>query len=491
MATVFRKTYTQPLPKHTEIVERRGRRVVMWFDRRGRRKYDDLTTGIRGEPKIIRESPTYFARYRDANGGERIETTGCKDEQAARQVLAEMVKRVEHRKAGILTPEQDRQADFANQSIADHVAAYLEHLKAKTVRGKRVSAHHRRNVKHQLERTMAECGFKRVGDISREAMETWMNQREAKGMAGRTRNTHRAAIVAFCNWCVESGRLSFNPLSRLHKADEHGDRRRIRRALTEDEIARLLKAAELRPIAELGRESVPKPMSERQGRRTWSKAELTFGTLDAAYRRGLDLLANQPERIDPLAFLGRQRALMYRMMIYTGLRKSELASLTVGQIHLDRRYPCAELPAKDEKAGRGAMIPLRTDLVESLRKYIDELQARNIATVIPHDAHLFPMPKDMIRVFDRDLAAAGIPKHDERGRVVDIHALRHTFGTHLSKAGVAPRVAMAAMRHSLLDLTTNIYTDPVLLDVAGAVESLPAFSTSEHSVMENIRSAAE
>ena len=59
---------------------------------------------------------------------------------------------------------------------------------------------------------------------------------------------------------------------------------------------------------------------------------------------------------------------------------------------------------------------------------------------------------------------------------MDIHALRHTFGTHLSKAGVAPRIAMAAMRHSSLDLTMNIYTDPVLLDVGAAVDALPAFS---------------
>ena len=39
---------------------------------------------------------------------------------------------------------------------------------------------------------------------------------------------------------------------------------------------------------------------------------------------------------------------------------------------------------------------------------------------------------------------------------------------------LAPRVAMAAMRHSSLELTMNVYTDPALLDVAGAVEALPA-----------------
>jgi len=61
---------------------------------------------------------------------------------------------------------------------------------------------------------------------------------------------------------------------------------------------------------------------------------------------------------------------------------------------------------------------------------------------------------------------------------VDIHALRHTFGTHLSKNGVPPRTAQAAMRHSSLDLTMNVYTDPELLDVAGAVEALPELSLS-------------
>jgi hypothetical protein len=52
---------------------------------------------------------------------------------------------------------------------------------------------------------------------------------------------------------------------------------------------------------------------------------------------------------------------------------------------------------------------------------------------------------------------------------------RTTFGTHLAVAGVHPQVTQAAMRHSRIELTTNFYTDPALLDVAGAVEALPAF----------------
>ena len=78
-----------------------------------------------------------------------------------------------------------------------------------------------------------------------------------------------------------------------------------------------------------------------------------------------------------------------------------------------------------------------------------------------------------MKILNRDLAAAGIPKVDERGRTVDVHALRHTFGTLLSKGGVAPRTAQEVMRHSSIDLTMKTYTDPRLLDVAGAMEALP------------------
>ncbi len=47
----------------------------------------------------------------------------------------------------------------------------------------------------------------------------------------------------------------------------------------------------------------------------------------------------------------------------------------------------------------------------------------------------FVSPPGLARILDRDLKLAGIPKRDERGRTVDVHAMRHTFGTWLSKGG--------------------------------------------------------
>ena len=112
---------------------------------------------------------------------------------------------------------------------------------------------------------------------------------------------------------------------------------------------------------------------------------------------------------------------------------------------LEETQPYLDLKAKDEKSGRGAHIPLRDDLAAELRKYVSEKRHR-LKTAAPLSASmpLFEFPRSLVGIFDRDLAATGIEKQDQRGRSLDVHALRHTFGTHLSKAGVPPRVAQGA-----------------------------------------------
>ena len=154
-------------------------------------------------------------------------------------------------------------------------------------------------------------------------------------------------------------------------------------------------------------------------------------------------------------------------------------------LHLDDERSYAELAAKNAKSGKGAMIPLRADLVRDLREHLDEKLAQHrrqtlrdgrtdVPMALPGDTKLFDMPRDLIRIFDRDLVAAGIKKTDADGRTMDVHCLRHTFATLLSKAGVVPRMALELMRHSDIRLTMNTYTHLQLIDTAGAVEALPS-----------------
>ena len=57
---------------------------------------------------------------------------------------------------------------------------------------------------------------------------------------------------------------------------------------------------------------------------------------------------------------------------------------------------------------------------------------------LPAATPLFDMPDSLVGTFDRDLAAAGIAKKDERSRTVDVHALRHTSGCTYPWPGSRP-----------------------------------------------------
>ena len=55
----------------------------------------------------------------------------------------------------------------------------------------------------------------------------------------------------------------------------------------------------------------------------------------------------------------------------------------------------------------------------------------------------------------------------------------------LTTAGISPRVAQEAMRHSIVELTRRAYTDPKLLDIAGAIEALPTIKSNKTNAANN------
>ena len=194
-------------------------------------------------------------------------------------------------------------------------------------------------------------------------------------------------------------------------------------------------------------------------------------------RLATERLAANPKFARKLDQRGRERALVYRTLVLTGLRRGELASLLIGSMELDAPTPFAVLAAGDEKNGQGSSIPLRADLVVELREWIAEKRAGFSGSDDEFQRlPLFAVPASLLKVLNRDLKAAGIPKTDERGRVVDVHAMRMTLATMLNNAGVAPRTAQEIMRHSDIRLTMATYTDAKLLNVSGALDSLPTLT---------------
>lgn len=456
MGSVFKKTATKPLPEGAELITRKGERYARWKDRNGKKKTAPVTTGRDGSDRIVVTARTFTAKYRDGQGIVREEPTGCRDETAARQVLQELVQRADKVRSGMRTKAEDAAVDHQRGPLADHIADYLEHLEANGY-----SKTHRDNVARHLRRIREGCRFACLADLDRNTLEKWLVLQTKRGMGARTRNMHLASAVAFANWCLqpENSRMLANPFTGIAKASEKADCRRMRRALFEGELVQLLDVARRRPLLDA--------MTIRRGKNK--------GKLLANVSEGNRLRLEQ---------LGRERALIYKTMVLTGLRKGELATLEVGQLELSGPVPYLTLDPDDEKNREGSEIPLRRDLAIDLRGWLEDKltslqdasrrRGEPIPSRLPMDAKVFRVPDKLVRILDRDLKLAGIPKVDDRGRSIDVHALRHSFGTLLSKGGVPPRTAQAAMRHSTIDLTMNNYTDPRLLDVHGALDALPA-----------------
>ena len=486
MGSVYKKTATKPIPKGAELFTKNGKRFARWKPSTGKARTAPVTTGHDGTDRIVVTVGTYLAKFRDGSGYVCEVSTGCRDEDAARSVLGKLERRAELVKSEVISAGEAATADHLCEPFADHFGLYLLTLQAKDV-----SPKHLVETKRLATRLARDCKFVRLADVGLQPVERWMTARKVEGMSARTRNSYSQSLSGFCKWCVQTERLASNPLARIAKADEKSDRRRQRRAMTEAELVKLLEVARLRPLAEFGRETLAVDASEaeatgkRRKRSNWTYKPLTLDSLHAATKRARERLADNLDFVAELERLGRERALIYKTLVLTGLRKGELASLTVGQLELDGPMPFVVLNAADEKNRQGSTIPLRHDLANDLRDWLSD--APSSATLkLGHSnrisdrerlqSQLFTVPESLGKILDRDLLAAGIDKADERGRTIDVHALRHSFGTLLSKGGVAPRTAQAAMRHSNINLTMNVYTDPKLLDIQGALDSLPSLN---------------
>lgn len=271
----------------------------------------------------------------------------------------------------------------------------------------------------RMERLAAECGWATLADITGDSFCKWRetavgnadhNRKDQKSrtivkLSPRAKNHYLAALNTFCRWCAKPrrGRLAVNPVDGVEKVDESADVRRERRALSAEDLGRLL-------------DVVPDH-----------------------YRLG------------------------YQVLMATGLRRGELLALRWGDVRLNAPHPFIQLRIAENKSKRADVLPLRADLAELLRTAKgDADDGEAVVKMLPR-----------IPTHRKYLAAAGIPWKDAAGRRADLHALRHSYGTLLSKGGVSPREAMSLMRHTDLRLTMKTYTDPRIFDLAGAVEKLP------------------
>src|SRR5262245_26223290 len=178
----------------------------------------------------------------------------------------------------------------------------------------------------------------------------------ARGRSVATSNHYLTAVKGFCNFLVPRI-LAANPLDDLDALNAEADPRHERRALEPEEFARLIEQ-----------------------------------TRAGAVRRQLS---------------GADRAALYLVAAYTGLRASELASLRPSAFHLATTPATVTIRATHAKDRSTDAIALQDDLVPILAAFLKNRPAGRPVWDGTRDWHR--RAADTLRT---DLAAAGIPFRD-------------------------------------------------------------------------------
>lgn len=170
--------------------------------------------------------------------------------------------------------------------------------------------------------------------------------------------------------------------------------------------------------------------------------------------------------------IGRRDRALLALLYGTGIRASECASLRSGQVDLTRLTIHVR-----GKGGHERVIPLNPQLAEVLRSYA---QARGPA---------LPTAPFLRSRFGRPLSRGGVYERvrtwGQRSRVgipLSPHRMRHTFATHLVRAGVGLVTIRDLLGHRQIT-STQIYLHVTAEDLRSAAARHPIGSllaTVEH-----------
>jgi integrase len=120
----------------------------------------------------------------------------------------------------------------------------LEQFRTKMVADGSTSEHVKKTVGHVL-KICHEADIATLQQIRREVIERWIaTEFQKKERSPRTINSYLISIRAFVGYLNGIEVLPINPLKPIKKLNEAVDRRKNRRALTADEVERLLAVAD-------------------------------------------------------------------------------------------------------------------------------------------------------------------------------------------------------------------------------------------------------
>jgi len=356
------------------------------------------------------------------------------DKASAERILAKRVAGAALRRDGVIDARTDSYVVAAKRPLTEHVEDWRASLAAKGATPQYVAMSVTR-VRAVL--TGTDATHWPSLDATRVA--GFLAEQRERGMSVETSNHYLRRVKQFARWMVTTRRAIDNPLACLSIQNSRPHVRHERRPLSPDELRELLATATTAP--------------------TWRN------------------------------MTGSDRAMLYRAAVETGLRANELRTLTVGSFDLDDNPPTVTVAAAYSKHRRADTLPLRTATATTLARWLGGADRSALAFPTMPEKTAEMIRQDLRRARARWIRAVAdranrrerrdsefLATVDGDGRVVDFHALRHTFITNLARGGVHPKLAQALARHSTITLTMDRYTHTVIGEQADALSSLPDLS---------------
>lgn len=269
-----------------------------------------------------------------------------------------------------------------------------------------------------------------------------------KGLSPNTRAAYAGDLERFLNYLTSRGVVSINAVRREHITDFLMAQRD--QGISTNSLCRRLVAIKVffRYLQQEGllAANVTEAMDSPK---IW---KMLPGTL--TYREVERLLASP----DPSQRFGLRDQAILETMYGTGLRVSELAALTLNDLHFDEGYVrCLG------KGNKERVVPIGEKARSVLRRYLDESRPALAKDRPVHAVFLNyrgrPLSrKGLWKLIKKHARAAGITKN------VKPHTLRHSFASHLLANGAPLRMIQEMLGHADIS-TTQIYThvDPARL----------------------------
>lgn len=407
MGRIFHPSYTRSLPAEARVFARDGLQFAIVTYRGVPRECE--VREVRGRLRVFIELLDRWAvEWTDENGRTRARTVG-RDKRMATAALTRYEDRAARRRHGL--PDHAGEAQARGRPIMAVVSEYLAVLA-----GGDTSPAYREQVRQRLASIQRGCGWETWPDVSADGLVMYLGRlRDTKrkgydtGLSPASLNGYLRAAQTFTNWYA--ARLQErNPLKGIKPYPEAKDRRRSRRILTDEEFARLL-----------------------------------------------DATVRAPRRCRTI-IRPADRAILYRVAAYSGLRASELARLTPAHLRLDADPPAIVVYGKGKREESTAIPGFLADI---LRGWIAGKKA---------GARLWPGKwaehRRQVLWLRRDSKRAGL------GPGVTFHSLRRRYVTALIRAGNEADVVRRMARHRDLRTTMNYYAEITPQDLKRAAESL-------------------